>query len=189
MVQAQRSKKYYLGDYYPLVSQQRNPAAWTAYHLYLPAEQAGMLVALRREKSDIRAMTFDLLTIDPAKDWQFEDYDSGTTWVVSGKELRDKGLEVVIPNRRASRLIFYASASSPFAPRKWRESETVAASVTGDAAAQRAGMRHRTARGRQSPTRQRYCGRDSRPVRLWLRLTDEHHRRGKPLGPQLCLLN
>ena len=67
-----------------------------------------MILALRRAKSDVRAMTFDLLTIDPAKQWKFEDYDSGDTWVVSGKEIREKGFEVVIPNRRDSRLIFFS---------------------------------------------------------------------------------
>ena len=105
---AQRCKKYFFGDYYPLTNQQRSPAAWSAYHLYLPAEQEGMILALRRAKSDIRAMTFELLTIDPAKDWKFEDYDSGNTWVVSGKAIREKGFEVVIPNRRDSRLLFYS---------------------------------------------------------------------------------
>lgn len=108
VVQAQRCKKYFFGDYYPLTNQQRNPAAWTAYQLYLPEEQKGMILALRREKSDVRAMTFDLLTIDPAKRWKFEDYDSGETWVVSGQQIREKGFEVVIPNRRDSRLIFYS---------------------------------------------------------------------------------
>ena len=48
-----------------------------------------------------------VLTIDPAKQWEFEDYDTGETWTVSGKEIREKGFEVVIPNRRDSRLIFY----------------------------------------------------------------------------------
>jgi len=108
VVQAKRCKKYFLGDYYPLTHQQRNPAAWTAYHLYLPQEQAGMILALRRAESDVRAMTFDLLTIDPAEVWRFEDYDSGQTWVVSGKAIRDQGFEVVIPKRRDSRLIFYS---------------------------------------------------------------------------------
>lgn len=108
VVQAQRCKKYFSGDYYPLTNQQRNPAAWTAYHLYLPEEQEGMILALRRAKSDVRAMTFDLLTIDPAKRWGFEDYDSGECWIVSGKEIRDNGFEVTIPKRRDSRLIFYS---------------------------------------------------------------------------------
>ena len=109
VVQAKRCKRYFFGDYYPLTNQQRNPAAWTAYHLYLPAERAGMLVALRREKSDTQAMTFDLLTMDPTLQWQFEDYDTGQTWIVSGQALRQNGFEVVIPNRRDSRLIFYSA--------------------------------------------------------------------------------
>ena len=108
VAQAKRCKKYFFGDYYPLTSQQRNPAAWTAYHLYLPEEQEGMLLALRRAKSDVSKMTFDLLTIDSSKRWKFEDYDSGKTWVISGQEIREKGLDIVIPNRRDSRLLFYS---------------------------------------------------------------------------------
>ena len=107
VVQAKRCKRYFSGDYYPLVNQQRNPAAWSAYHLFLPEEQEGMLLALRREKSDVTAMIFDLLTIDPNKSWEFEDYDSGRKWIVSGKEVREGGFEVVIPKRHDSRLIFY----------------------------------------------------------------------------------
>ena len=109
VVQAKRCKKFFFGDYYPLTNQQRNPAAWSAYHLYLPAEHEGMILALRRAKSDMQAMTFDLLTIDPAKQWKFEDYDSGKTWGVSGKQIRESGFEVAIPNRRDSRLIFYST--------------------------------------------------------------------------------
>ena len=108
VVQALRCKKYFMGDYYPLTNQQRDPAAWSAYHLYLPQEQEGMILAMRRAKSDVRSMAFDLLTIDPAKRWKFEDYDSGKTWSLSGQEIREKGFEIVIPNRRDSRLIFYS---------------------------------------------------------------------------------
>ena len=111
VVQAKRCRKYFFGDYYPLANQQRDQAAWTAYHLFLPKEQEGMLLALRRAKSDVTAMRFDLLTIDPARRWTFEDYDSGRTWVVSGKEIREHGFEVVIPKRRDSRLIFYRPTS------------------------------------------------------------------------------
>jgi hypothetical protein len=112
VLQAQRCKKYFFGDYYPLINQQRSPAAWSAYHLYLPAAQEGMILALRRAESDVRQMTFELLTIDPAKQWRFEDYDSGETWNVSGREIREKGFEIVIPNRRDSRLLFYSAARS-----------------------------------------------------------------------------
>lgn len=108
VLQAQRCKKYFLGDYYPLTQQQRSRGAWMAYHLYLPEEQAGMILALRRAESDVRAMTFDLLTVDPAKQYRFEDYDSGQTWGVSGRRIREEGFEVVIPDRRGSRLVFYS---------------------------------------------------------------------------------
>ena len=50
-----------------MTNQQRNPAAWTAYQLYLPEEQEGMILALRRAKSDVRAMTFDLADDRPGE--------------------------------------------------------------------------------------------------------------------------
>jgi alpha-galactosidase len=108
VVQAKRCKKYFYGDYYPLTHEQRTPSAWTAYHLYLPETQEGMIVAMRREKSDVREMTFDLLTINPATQWKFADYDSGQTWSASGKQLREEGFKIDIPNRRDSRIIFYS---------------------------------------------------------------------------------
>lgn len=108
VLQAQRCKKYFFGDYYPLTHKQRDPAAWTAYHLYLPAEREGMILALRRTKSDVREMTFELLTIDPAVQWKFEDYDSGESRVLDGKQIREAGFTIIIPNRRDSRLIFYS---------------------------------------------------------------------------------
>jgi hypothetical protein len=57
-------------------------------------------------------MTFDLLTVDPAQQWKFEDYDSGETWTVSGKQIRDGGFRIAIPKRRDSRLIFYSAAQT-----------------------------------------------------------------------------
>ncbi len=110
VVQARRCKRYFGGDYYPLANQQRDPAAWMAYQLYLRDTQEGMVLALRRAKSDVRAMTFDLLTVDPAKRYRFEDYDSGAVWTADGRTIRERGLEVVIGQRRGSRLIFYGVA-------------------------------------------------------------------------------
>jgi hypothetical protein len=52
--------------------------------------------------------TFDLLSINPAKRWKFEDYDSGDSWIVSGKQIREDGFEVAISNWRDSRLILYS---------------------------------------------------------------------------------
>ncbi|MDO5553476.1 MAG: alpha-galactosidase [Planctomycetia bacterium] len=101
-------KKYFYGDFYPLTNTQRSHKSWMAYHLYLPEEKKGMILAMRRDQSDVSAMTFDLLTIDPETSWTFRDYDTGETQTVSGQEIREKGYEIVIPERRSSRLIFYS---------------------------------------------------------------------------------
>ncbi|MBO7679541.1 MAG: hypothetical protein J6S75_07725, partial [Thermoguttaceae bacterium] len=98
------------GDYYPLTNRPKDQEGWMAYHLYLPEEKEGMLLALRREKSPVQAMTFDLATIDPDADWIFTDDDSGESRTVSGKSLRTDGFRVEIPNPRGSRLIFYKRA-------------------------------------------------------------------------------
>ncbi|MBR5626209.1 MAG: alpha-galactosidase [Thermoguttaceae bacterium] len=105
--QAKACKKYFYGDYYPLINSPRSLNSWMAYQFYLPEEQEGMILAMRREKSDIARMSFDLLTIDPEKEWTFTDYDTQESWTVSGREIRENGLEIVIPERRSSRLIFY----------------------------------------------------------------------------------
>lgn len=63
-----------------------------------------------REKSAVTATKFDLMTIDPVRDWVFEDCGPGRTWVVYGREIREDGFEVVIPQRRDSRLTFYRPA-------------------------------------------------------------------------------
>lgn len=44
----------------------------------------------------VRVMTFELLTIDPAQQWKFEDFDSGKTWAVSGKQVREEGFQIAI---------------------------------------------------------------------------------------------
>lgn len=104
---AQRAKPYFLGDFYPLTNAYGALDSWSAYHLDLPEKQEGMILAIRRPKSDVAAMKLDLLTIAPAKAWMFEDADSGQTWTLSGKATRANGFDVAIPKRRDSRLIFY----------------------------------------------------------------------------------
>jgi hypothetical protein len=80
---------------------------WLAYHFYLPEKEAGVVVAFRRPKSDVVAMTFDLTTIRPDVTYQIEDVDNGETLVLSGKEIRQNGFPVKTTASRQSRLIFY----------------------------------------------------------------------------------
>ncbi len=108
--QAHRCKGYFFGDYYPLTNRPKDREGWMAYHLYPPRENEGMLPAPRREKSPVRAMTFDLAAIDPGADRIFTDDDSVENWTVSGKSLRTDRFRVEIPNPRGSRPLFYKQA-------------------------------------------------------------------------------
>lgn len=105
--EAQRVKPFFYGDFYPLTMGNHDAENWLAYHFYLPAKEAGVIVAFRRPKSDVMAMTFDLTTIRPDATYQIEDVDRGETLVLAGEEIRRNGLTVQTSSPRQSRLLFY----------------------------------------------------------------------------------
>ena len=51
--EAKRLRPCFLGDFYPLTPCIVDPAAWLAYQLHVPGEQAGAVVAFRRAESPI----------------------------------------------------------------------------------------------------------------------------------------
>ena len=105
--EAQKVKPFFYGDFYPLTMGNHDLENWLAYHFYLPEKEAGVLVAFRRPKSDVMAMTFDLTTIRPDATYQIEDLDRGETLVLSGEEIRRNGLAVTTTAPRQSRLLLY----------------------------------------------------------------------------------
>ncbi len=107
VTELQRAKEYFYGDYYPLMDGGPDLNGWAAYHYYLPEKKKGMLMAIRRPESDVRAMNFEILTVDPKTNWEFENVDSGVVQTFSGKELREKGFNVEISNPREAHLYFY----------------------------------------------------------------------------------
>ena len=80
---------------------------WLACHFYLPEKEEGVIVAFRRPKSDVIAMTFDLATIHPTATYEIEDVDTGEKMRLSGQKIRQNGLTVQTTASRQSRLLFY----------------------------------------------------------------------------------
>ncbi len=108
VVEAKRARDYFYGDYYPLTNTCGSINSWSAYHFYLPKEKRGMLVAIRRPKCDVPSMKFDLLTIPSDQTiWEFENADTGHVQKFTGKEIREKGFEVIIPHPRKSSIYYY----------------------------------------------------------------------------------
>ncbi len=112
ILEAQRIKPYFFGDYYPLVAGGHASDTWLAYHLYLPEKEEGVLIAFRRPNSNVVSATFDLLTIRPDADYEFEDIDRNEKTVRSGKEIRAEGFRVTTDSPRESRVIFYRRSSN-----------------------------------------------------------------------------
>lgn len=113
VVEAKRVRDYFYGDYYPLTNSYCSNDSWSAYHFYLPKEKRGMLIALRRPKCDIPSMRFDLLTVPNDNTvWEFENADTGSVQKFTGKEIREKGFEVIISNPRGSSIYYYKTNKS-----------------------------------------------------------------------------
>ncbi len=107
IAEVKRMQPYFLGDYFPLTPIIFDPAAWMAYQLLDPDQQAGVVLAFRRAESPMTCASFQLQGLDPQASYRFECADSGQIWLVMGSELMEKGLEVVAPAPRSSRLLFY----------------------------------------------------------------------------------
>jgi alpha-galactosidase len=107
ITEAQRAKPFFYGDFYPLTVGNYSLENWLAYHFYLPEQKSGLIIAFRRPKSDVAAMTFDLTTVDPKAKYEFEDADTGETKTLSGEEIRKNGYTLKTNAPRESRLIYY----------------------------------------------------------------------------------
>ena len=108
VVEAQRARDYFYGDYYPLANAYDSQSSWSVRQFYLPKEQRGMIVALRRPQSDVSSMKFDLKPIpDDESKWEFEDTDTGEKVICTGRQIRKDGWEIKIPQRRGSVIIWY----------------------------------------------------------------------------------
>ena len=112
ILEAKRLRPYFCGDYYPLTPCIFNPEAWMAYQLLLPAEQEGAVLAFRRAESPITSVSSQLHGLDATGTYEFEDADSGQTWLADGQELMATGQAISITTPRTSRLLFYRLARS-----------------------------------------------------------------------------
>ena len=98
---------YYLGDYYPLTPYSLENDIWMAWQFDRPDLGEGMVQAFRRADSFYEAARFRLNGLDPEADYQVTDLDAGDGLVMSGRELTEKGLSLVLRNRPDSVIIVY----------------------------------------------------------------------------------
>ncbi len=96
-----------LGDYYPLTPY--NPAndVWMAFQFDSPEKGAGVVRAFRRAESPYESIRLKLRGLNPDATYRFTNLDTAEKTELSGRELLDKGLSVVIKDRPGTAVIIY----------------------------------------------------------------------------------
>jgi len=96
-----------LKDFYVLTSWHRgwDTSAWTVF-AYDDAEKGESIVlAFRQEDAPYTAFEAVLKFADPKSKYEITDADTGKTVVMSGGELRSRGLLISLPERKSSKLL------------------------------------------------------------------------------------
>jgi alpha-galactosidase len=100
-------RKYFQGDFYPLLSFSLADDVWAAWQFDRPDLGEGMALALRRPASPFAVMIPKLQRLDPDAHYDVRDADTGNTQRVSGQDLCNSGLRIEINDQPGSRLLVY----------------------------------------------------------------------------------
>jgi alpha-galactosidase len=100
-------RRYFLGDFYPLLSFSLADDVWAAWQFDRPDLSEGMVLALRRSASPFTAMIPRLHGLDPQAEYELRDLDSGQVRRLTGQTLCDCGVEIEIGQAPGSRLLVY----------------------------------------------------------------------------------
>ena len=100
-------RRFFLCDYYPIAVPELDASAWTVWQYHSPEEDAGVVMAFRRQESPLESARFCLKGLKTDAEYTICNRDTGVISVMTGKELSDTGLTVSIQKERDSRVITY----------------------------------------------------------------------------------
>ena len=98
---------YLWSDFYPLTGWSSEADVWMAWQFDRPEDGKGLIQAFRRPKSVYESARLPLRGLDPAATYRIRDLDNSTESRVSGRELLDKGIAIIIPTPRAAVIFVY----------------------------------------------------------------------------------
>jgi alpha-galactosidase len=100
-------RRYFYGDFYPLVSFSLADDAWAVWQFDRPDLQEGIVLALRRPVSPFASGCFRLQGLDPQAQYAVADVDGGSSQSATGRSLMDDGLTITIADQPGSALLLY----------------------------------------------------------------------------------
>jgi alpha-galactosidase len=99
--------EYYYGDYYPLTAYSTLNDTWAAFQFDRPQSGNGMVQAFRRPGSPFEAARFELRGLQPGARYAVTDLDAAGSRELTGRELMDEGLPIVIKAKPGAAVITY----------------------------------------------------------------------------------
>ena len=102
-----KTREYFLGDFYPLVSFSLADDTWSAWQYDRPDLGEGMVLALRRPASSFTEINAVLRGLQPGATFEVRNVDTGETIRKTGSELAQTGLNIRIAEKPGSTLLVY----------------------------------------------------------------------------------
>jgi alpha-galactosidase len=99
--------EYFYGDYYPLTSYSTEEDTWAAFQFDRPESGDGMVEVFRRGKSPFEAARFQLRGLQPGTRYTVTDLDATGSKELTGREMMEEGLPVVIKAKPGAVVITY----------------------------------------------------------------------------------
>ena len=101
----------YWGDFWPLTPYSLDNKAWIAWQFDCPEESHGVVQAFRRAESVYESARLRLRGLDPKAVYVLTNLDVADADEMTGRELLDKGLLVVLSEQPAAAIITYKKKS------------------------------------------------------------------------------
>jgi alpha-galactosidase len=110
IAEGKRIRKYFFGNFYPLVESGQYAGGWCVLQYHRPAQGDGMVMAFRREEAPDNTRVCELREIDPAASYRvtiYRAYEPEAPLVMKGTDLQK--LTITIADRPGSVIVEYAT--------------------------------------------------------------------------------
>jgi alpha-galactosidase len=114
--ECRKAAPFMLGDYYPLTAYSLDPAKWIAWQFHRPDLGGGVVQAFRRDKNEVPTQRFFLKGLKPGTTYALSDLDGTALPAMSGRELMETGLTVVLRAKPGAAVILYLETKRPLMP-------------------------------------------------------------------------
>lgn len=97
----------FTGDYYPLTAYSRDKNQWIAWQYHSPEKGEGIVQAFRRDECAESTINLKLKALNEKTVYVVKNFDAKEPVKVTGRELMDKGLDVLLPDAPGAGLFKY----------------------------------------------------------------------------------